>query len=378
MEDPKLSFETLAIKSIEPLEGDVSPVSTPLYFSTTYQRNQDGSYDSGFVYSRTSNPNRLVLENACAKLESGHKGFAFSSGMAAIEAVLKTLQAGDHIIIPDDAYFAVFKLIKEVFNRWGLNYTQVDMTDLGKLEKAISEKTKMIWLESPSNPMLKITDISAVTKLARENNVLVAVDNTWPTPVLQNPLKIGADVVVHSTTKYFGGHSDVLGGVVVINNNDKLVKQLENIQNLGGGVLSPFDSWLTARGLQTLFLRVKAQSESAYRLAMYLDENPNIEKVFYPGLPSHKGHEIAKKQMQNGFGAMLSVTIKGGEQEAIGVSNKLQLFTTATSLGGVESLIEHRKSVEGPESNTPDNLLRISVGLENIDDLISDWQKALT
>ncbi|QCK13857.1 trans-sulfuration enzyme family protein [Mangrovivirga cuniculi] len=377
MKDSKLSFETLALKSTEPFAGEVSPVSTPLYFSTTYHRNKDGSYDSGFVYSRTSNPNRLVLEKACAKLEGGHRGFAFASGMAGIEAVLKTLQTGEHIIIPDDAYFAVFKLIKEVFNRWGLSYTQVDMTELEQVENAINEKTKMIWLESPSNPMLKITDINAVTKIARDNNILVAVDNTWPTPVVQNPIKMGADIVVHSTTKYFGGHSDVLGGVVVINKNDKLEKHLEDIQNLGGGVLSPFDSWLTARGLQTLFLRVKAQSENAFKLAEFLNENSNIEKVFYPGLPSHKGHEVVKKQMHNGFGAMLSVTVKGGEQKAIEISNKLQLFTTATSLGGVESLIEHRKSVEGPESNTPDNLLRISVGLENIDDLIFDWQKAL-
>ncbi|NMM47205.1 trans-sulfuration enzyme family protein [Marinigracilibium pacificum] len=377
MSDNKYAFETRAIKSVEPSGEKVTPVASPIYLSTTYLRNEDGSYNSDFVYSRTSNPNRNKLEEACALLEGGKEGFAFSSGMAAIEAVFKCLKSGDHVIIPDDAYFAVFKLLKEVFSRWGLEFTQVDMSDLNQVRSALKKNTKMIWLESPSNPLLKISDISEIAKIAKGKGIWVAVDNTWPTPVLQNPLKLGADIVIHSTTKYFGGHSDVLGGVVIINEEKELSELLHNIQNLGGGVLSPFDSWLTARGIQTMHLRVTKQCDSAFELAKFLSGHRAIDKVFYPGLKEHSGHEIAKKQMPNGFGAMLSILVKGGSKEAIALSNELELFSTATSLGGVESLIEHRKSVEGPDSSTPENLLRISVGLENIDDLCNDFHRIL-
>jgi cystathionine gamma-synthase len=280
--------------------------------------------------------------------------------------------------MPDDVYYNVFSLISEVFGRWDLDFTRVDMTDLVAVANAIRSNTALIWVETPSNPQLKITDIEEIANLARSNQALLAVDNTWLSPVLQQPLRLGADLVVHSTTKYFGGHSDVMGGCVILKNNDEMSQKIARIQSLSGGVPSPFDCWLITRGIQTLHLRVMRQTKTAGKLAHFLAAHPRIEKVNYPGLESHPQHPVARRQMKNGFGAMLSIQVKGDEQIAMRVVNKLTLFTTATSLGAVESLVEHRKSVEGPESSTPDNLLRISVGLENADDLIADWDRALS
>jgi len=372
----KPKFETLAIKSTENQFNNSEPVSTPIYLSSTYKRNNDGTYNNDFVYSRNSNPNRSIIENSIAQLENGEFAFAFSSGMAAVSAVFQSLKSGDHVLIPDDIYFTIKKLLSEVFNRWNLTYDLVDMSNLNAIEKAIKKNTSLIWVESPSNPQLKISDIVAISKIANNNKALCAVDNTWATPVFQNPLDLGADMVIHSTTKYFGGHSDVLGGCIVL--NDKALAQtINSIQLLSGAVPAPFDCWLIARGIQTLHLRVSKQSENAFILAKHLEKHLKIEKVLYPGLESHPQHLLAKNQQNGGYGAMLSVLIKGNEKETIEISTKLKYFTLATSLGGVESLVEHRKSVEGENSPTPDNLLRISVGIEHIDDLIADWEQAL-
>jgi cystathionine gamma-synthase len=373
-----MKFETLAIKSIENNLTNTNAVSVPIYLSTTFIRNEDGSYNNGFSYTRSNNPNRQILENSLALLEGGEICYAFSSGMAAISAVFQTLSTGDHILLPDDVYYNVYMLTTEVFKRWGLEFSIVDMSNKNEVRSAIKENTKLIWVETPSNPQLKITDIQLISEIAKKKNILLAVDNTWSTPVLLKPLDLGADIVIHSTTKYFGGHSDVLGGCIVLKENNKTSEKLSHIQSLCGGVPSPFDCWLISRGIQTLHLRVSAQTKTAKKLAKFLESHAKIEKVNYPGLKSHPQFNIAKKQMKNGFGAMLSILVKGDAQTANKVANKLKIFTIATSLGGVESLVEHRKSVEGVNSSTPENLLRISIGLENVNDLIEDWDQALT
>ena len=373
---PKPKFETIAIKSIENHCKGAEPVSTPIYLSTTYKRHNDGSYVNDLIYSRNDNPNRKIVEQSIAQLEKGKYAFAFSSGMAAVSAVFQSLKTGDHIILPNDIYYAIKKLMLEVFKRWDLTYDLVEMTNIEAIKEAIKPNTSLIWIETPSNPQLKISEISAISKLATKNKIICVVDNTWATPVLQNPLELGADIAMHSSTKYFGGHSDVIGGCIILN-NEALAKKIKSIQLLSGAVPSPFDCWLIARGIQTLHLRVMKQTENAFKLAHFLDKNPKIEKVYYPGLKSHPQHLIAKQQ-QKGFGAMISVLINGNEDESFKISTKLKYFTAATSLGGVESLVEHRKSVEGENSTTPANLLRISVGIEHIDDLINDWKMALS
>lgn len=374
-QEPK--FETIAIKSTENKYSDSTPVSTPIYLSSTYIRNNDGSYTNDFVYSRTNNPNRAIVEESIALLENGKHAFAFSSGMAAVSAVFQSLKTGDHILLPDDIYFAIKKLMEEVFKRWNLSYDMVDMSNIETLKKAIKPNTALIWVESPSNPQLKLSDIAVIAEIAHQNKAICAVDNTWLTPVFQNPLALGADIVVHSTTKYFGGHSDVIGGCVVVN-DEIIAEKIKNIQILSGAVPAPFDCWLIARGIQTLKLRIKKQSKNALKLANYLENHPKVEKVLYSGLKSHPQHLLAKKQQKKGFGAMISILIRGNEQDTINISTKLKYFTIATSLGGVESLVEHRKSLEGKGSLTPENLLRISVGIEHIDDLIADWKNALS
>ena len=264
----KPKFETLAIKCTENTFSDVSPVSIPIYLSSTYKRNADGSYNNDFVYSRNDNPNRQVVEKSIATLENGTYAFAFSSGMAAVSAILQSLKTGDHVLLPDDIYFTIKKLFNEVLKPWGLSYRQIDMTDLQALENAIKPNTAMIWVETPSNPQLKISDVKAISEIAHKHSFLCAVDNTWLTPVFMNPLDLGADIVVHSTTKYFGGHSDVLGGALVLN-NDKIAEKIKNIQLLNGSVPAPFDCWLIARGIQTLHLRVSKQSKNALRKFLF-------------------------------------------------------------------------------------------------------------
>lgn len=373
----KLHFETLAIQSTQLPNEDTKAVSTPIFMSTTFERAADGSYPSGYVYSRMDNPNRQLLERSIALLEKGEVGIAFASGMAATTAVFQTLPPGSHLILPHDAYYTTNDLAKTVFGSQGIQISEVNMTQLQEVQDAIRPETALIWLETPSNPQLSISDIQAIAKMAHAAGALCAVDNTWPTPVMQLPLELGADVVMHSTTKYFGGHSDVLGGCLVLKEAGELSAQIRKIQAVTGGVPSPFECWLTTRGIKTLYLRVQAQTKTANALATYLAQHPKIEQVNYPGLPTHPQHEIAKRQMYGGFGAMLSVQVKGSAADAMALTGRLKLFTTATSLGGVESLIEHRKSIEGPASPTPDNLLRLSIGLENIEDLIADWEQAL-
>jgi len=372
----KPKFETLAIKSTENTLTDINPVSIPIYLSSTYKRNTDGTYNNDFVYSRNDNPNRQVVEKSIAKLENATYGYAFSSGMAAVSTILQSLKTGDHVLLPDDIYFTIKKLFNDVLIDWGLSYNQIDMSDLLAIKNAIKPNTALIWVETPSNPQLKLSDIKAISKIAHKNNALCVVDNTWLTPVFQNPLNFGADIVIHSTTKYFGGHSDVLGGAVVLNDKN-IATKIKAIQQLNGAVPAPFDCWLIGRGIQTLHLRVSKQSENALKLASFLEKHPKVTQVNYPGLKSHPQHNLALKQQKNGFGAMLSVLIEGTKEKAFKISTKLKYFTTATSLGGVESLVEHRQSVEGPDSLTPNNLLRISVGIEHIDDLIADWEQAL-
>lgn len=375
MTTPKL--ETLAVHTAAEPDPTTGAVTAPIHLSTTFEREADGSFPHGYIYTRTENPNRLALEEVLRTLENGAAAAAFSSGSAAAGAVFRALRPGDHAIIPDDMYHGLRKLLNQVFVPWGLELTPVDMTDLDALKAALKPNTKLVWVETPSNPMLKITDIVAVVDLAKGVGARVACDNTWTPPRLQPVFEMGADLVMHATTKYLAGHSDVLGGAVVAKEADDFWERVVFVQKMEGAVPSPFDCWLTLRGIRTLPYRMRGHCENAAQVAEFLDEHPKVEKVYYPGLPSHKGHDIAKKQM-SAYGGMLSFRVKGGEAEAMKVAANVQIFTRATSLGGVESLIEHRASIEGLESQTPKNLLRVSVGLEHPDDLVADLEQALS
>lgn len=371
-----MKLETLAIHSGRQVDSATGAVMPPIHLSTTFERQADGGYPAGFVYSRSDNPNRRTLEECLAGLEGGAAALAFSSGMAATTAVLQTLATGDHLILPDDAYFGTGKVTQEIFGPLGLDYSVVDMTDLAQVQAAIRPKTRLVWVETPSNPLLKITDIGAVSAIAHEAGAICVVDNTWPSPICQQPLAHGADVVMHSTTKYLGGHSDLTGGALIVRAEDELYGRLRTIQQWGGAVPSPFDCWLLRRSISTLPYRMRAHCENAAKVARFLADHPVIAAVHYPGLADHPGHAVAARQM-TGFGGMVSIQVQGGASEALAVANKVKLFTQATSLGGVESLVEHRASVEGPTSRTPQNLLRLSIGLEHADDLIADLDQAL-
>ncbi|GMA97416.1 PLP-dependent aspartate aminotransferase family protein [Pelosinus sp. IPA-1] len=372
-----MKIETKAIHlghEVDPLTG---AIAAPLHLSTTFEREADGSYPRGHIYTRLSNPNRDALEKCLAGLEGGEGAVAFASGLAAIMNVFQALSPNDHVIASQDLYHGTTHILQDILEPWGLQVSFVDVTDLDQLEGAIQENTKIIYFETPSNPLLKITDISRVAAIAHRIGALCVCDNTWPTPILQRPLELGADIVVHSTTKYFGGHSDVLGGAVISKVKDAFFDRIRMLQQIGGAVPAPFDCWLVLRGIQTLCCRMKNHSESAFAIAKFLDKHPNVEKVYYPGLANHPGHDIVLKQMSQ-FGGMLSFQIKGDKEEALAFTGRLRIIRRATSLGGVESLIEHRASIEGPQSKTPDNLLRFSVGLENVDDLLTDLDEALT
>ena len=372
--------ETIAAQAahwIDPATGAVAP---PIYLSTTFERDPDGDYSRGFVYSRADNPNRRSLEQLLALLEGGQAGgavaAAFSSGSATTASVFQALGPGDHVIAPDDCYHGTARLLREVFAPWGLQTTFVDMTNADAVRDAVGRNTRLIWVETPSNPLLKITDIAAVASIARSAGALCACDNTWASPMLQRPLALGADLVVHSTTKYLGGHEDVTGGAVVSASDSDFFQRVRLIQNLHGAVPSPFDCWLTLRGIRTLHVRMPAHCANAGRIARFLHDHPGVAAVHYPGLPDHPGHETAAGQMSD-FGGMLSFQVAGGRDAAMRVAANVSLFVRATSLGGTQSLIEHRASIEGPDSSTPDDLLRVSVGLENADDLIADLAQAL-
>ena len=351
-------------------------MTTPIHLSTTFEREPDGSYRAGPVYSRTSNPNRSLLEDALASLENGASALAFSSGSAATMAVFQALSPGDHVIAPDDAYYGTLRQLREIFAGWGLACDVADMTDLDAVQRLLRPTTKIVWVETPSNPLVRVVDIERLAELAHSVGARCVVDNTWATPVLQQPLALGADVVMHSTTKYLGGHSDLLGGALVTRVDDDFVERLRLTQKVGGTVPSPFDCWLLLRGIRTLPWRMRAHCANAMHVARFLDAHESIERVNFPGLASHPGHAIAQRQMSD-FGGMMSIQLRGGEHAALELTRRLQLFTRATSLGGTESLIEHRASVEGPTTMAPPNLLRVSIGLEHPDDLIEDLERAL-
>lgn len=382
-----MRIETLAVHAAR-LAEQARDVTPAIHLSTTFEKAEDGSLPGGHLYARTSNPNRQSLEEALAVLEQGAAALCFSSGSAATQAVFQSLSPGDHVIAPEDAYYGTAVLLKTLMSRWGLKFTLVNMQDLNAVERALTPQTKLIWTETPSNPLLNVTDLRAVIAIARKAGALVACDNTWATPLLQQPLNLGAHVVMHSVTKYLSGHSDVLMGALVFKTNcgetiggreaAPLLEKCRSIQREGGAVPSPFECWLTLRGLQTFPYRVRAHSENAQKIAEFLSRQPRskVEAVHYPGLPSHPGHKIAAGQM-SGFGGMLSIQVKGGRQEAFKVCAAVKLFTHATSLGGPHSLIEHRASVEGPATRSPENLLRLSIGLEHPDDLIEDLEQAL-
>jgi len=367
--------ETLAIHASNLVKSSTGDVTPPINLSTTFFRDPDGGYPGGHMYSRVSNPNRSALENTVAKLEYGEDAAAFSSGNTAGMSLFQSLKPGSHIIAPDDMYWGFKKQLLSIFGDV-LEFDFIDQTDLNLVKATIRPNTHLIWIETPSNPLLKVTDITEIAKIAKLAKITLACDSTFASPVLQNPILLGADIVMHSSTKYLGGHSDILGGILVTAKNDVLWATIKNVQQIGGAVPSPFDCYLLCRSIKTLSYRMKGHCENAKKLAAYLNDHPKIEAVYYPGLESHAQHLIAKKQMKD-FGGMLSFLVKGNGDTAKKVVNKVRLFAQATSLGGVESLIEHRASVEGPDTKTTQTLIRVSVGLEHIDDLIADMEQAL-
>ncbi|MER5784901.1 cystathionine gamma-synthase [Streptomyces mobaraensis] len=375
------SFETLAIhagQEADPLTGAVVP---PIYQVSTYKQDGVGGLRGGYEYSRSANPTRTALEENLAALEGGVRGLAFASGLAAEDCLLRTLLApGDHVVIPNDAYGGTFRLFAKVVGRWGVEWSVADTSDPAAVRAAITDRTKAVWVETPSNPLLGITDIAAVAQVAHEGGAKLVVDNTFASPYLQQPLALGADVVVHSTTKYMGGHSDVVGGAL-ITSDPALGDELAYHQNAMGAVAGPFDSWLTLRGIKTLAVRMDRHSANAERVAELLLSHPKVTRVYYPGLPEHPLHEVAAKQMR-AFGGMVSFRVEGGEEAAVEVCNRAKLFTLGESLGGVESLIEHpgrmtHASVAGSALEVPADLVRLSVGIESIDDLLADVKQAL-
>lgn len=370
--------ETQAIHATNLVDETAGAIATPIFLTTTFTRDADGNYPKGHMYSRNSNPNRDALEKGLAVLEGGAKAFAFASGLAAVSAVFQCLKSGDHVLMPSVGYYASMKLADEIMGPWGLQMSQVDMEDLDAIKAAIQPNTKLIWVETPANPLLGISDIQAICEIAHSRGIFVGVDNTIATPILQNPISFGADIVMHATTKYIGGHSDVLGGAIIVREENDWSERLKRVQILMGATQSPMDCYLLARGLKTLPLRMREHSTSALALAQRLENHSAIERVHYPGLASHPQHALAKRQMPHGFSGMISIQIKGDEANARKVVSKLTLFQQATSLGGVESLAEHRKSIEGPDSKTPGNLLRLSIGLEHVDDLWEDLNQALS
>jgi cystathionine gamma-synthase len=371
-----MRIETLAVHAgaqVDPATGAVAPA---IYPSTTFEREADGSFPHGHIYTRSSAPNRSALEASLTALEGGAACVAFASASSATAAVFQSLAPGDHVVAPTDAYFGTGKLLRDVFAGWGLESSFVDMTDLRAVEAAVRPTTRLLWAESPSNPLWKVADLAPLGAIAHAAGARFVVDNTTATPILQSPFKHGADLVLHATTKYLGGHTDVLGGALVVRERGAWLERLRLLQTSGGAVPSPFDCWLVLRGIRTLPYRVRAQSAHALEVATFLATHARVEAVHYPGLASHPGHDIARRQMAM-FGGMLSFQVRGGADAAMAVAAKVRLFTRATSFGGTESLLEHRASIEGPGTSTPVNLLRVSIGLEHPDDLIEDLAQAL-
>ena len=377
-----MDFATKAIHVGQPAEPVTGATVVPIFQTSTYTQEAPGVH-KGYDYSRTINPTRVALETCLASLENARHGLCFSSGMAATAAVMSLLSAGDHAVVTDDLYGGTFRLFDKVCARYGLAFTYVDASDASAVQRAISPSTKLVWLESPTNPLLKLADIADIAARAHRRKILVAVDNTFATPFLQNPLDLGADMVVHSTTKYIGGHSDVVGGFVAMN-DVTLFQAVKFYQNAAGGVPGPFDCFLTMRGVKTLAARMREHEHNARALVAYLDGHEDVEQLYYPGLPAHPQHELAKRQMR-GFGGMVSFVLRGGPQRAAAFASKTQIFSLAESLGGVESLICHPVSMthgsipkEMREARgVTDGLLRLSVGIESQNDIIADVEQAL-
>ena len=374
-------FETRAIRAGQPHDSRTGGVVTPIALSTTFAQDAVGQPKFGYEYARTGNPTRHAYETCLASLECAQHGFAFSSGMAAEDSLLRFLQPGDKIILGNDAYGGSFRLIDKIYGRNKISNEAIDLSDPNSIKEAWTSETKIVWLETPTNPLLNVVDIQKISNITHELGGLLIVDNTFATPYLQKPISLGADAVVHSATKYLGGHSDVVGGFVATN-DEKLVEHLSFIQNEVGAVPSPFDCYLVLRGIKTLAVRMDRHCENAKAIVSLLSEHPKVKQVFYPGLESNKGHEIAKNQMTN-FGGMVSFTVSGGLAMAEKVSASTKVFTLAESLGAVESLIEHpgimtHASVAGSALEVPEDLIRISVGIESIEDLVEDLEQALS
>ncbi len=375
-------FSTNAIHAGQAPDPTTGAVITPIHPSSTFAQDGVGGLRAGgYEYSRSANPTRTALQECLAALEGGRHAVAFGSGMGASDVLMRVLlRPGDHVVIPHDAYGGTFRLVDKIFTQWGVEYTPVNLGDVDALRAALRPTTKVVWCETPTNPLLGIADIAALASVAHEGGARLVVDNTFASPYLQNPLALGADVVLHSTTKYVGGHSDVVGGALVTS-DDELAEQILFTQNSVGSVPGPFDAWLTLRGVKTLAVRMERHSDNAERVADLLESHPAVSQVLYPGLPGHPGHEIAAKQMRR-FGGMISFLVAGGREAALKVCAATELFTLAESLGGVESLIEHpgamtHASVAGSALEVPDNLIRLSVGIEDVEDLLEDLRTAL-
>lgn len=357
----------------DPATGAVAP---PIHLATTFRHGPGGERIAGYEYQREGDPTNDRLREALVALEGGATALTFASGMAAMTTALESLPAGSRVLFPDDCYSGLRMLFNEFLPQRGLVIETVDMADLDAVRAACATPLAVLWIETPSNPLLKVCDIAALAEIGHAAGALVVADNTFATPLLQRPLALGADIVMHSTTKYFGGHSDVLGGALVFARDDAFAKQVAHRLHVTGGVLAPFSAWLILRGCRSLGARMAMHCANARKLAEFLATHPAVERVNWPGLPTHPDHAVAAKQMRD-FGAMLSVELRGGREAALAVAGRLRIFTNATSLGGCESLVEHRASVEGPNPRSPQNLLRISVGLEDGDDLVADFRQAL-
>jgi cystathionine gamma-synthase len=375
-------FETLAVHAGQEADPYTGAVVPPIYAVSTYKQDGVGGLRAGYEYSRSANPTRTALEEAIAAVEGGARGLAFASGLAAEDTLIRTVcEPGDHVLIPDDAYGGTYRLFSKVLSRWGLSFDPVTLGDLDAVRAAVRPETKAIWVETPTNPLLGIADIAALAQIAHESGAVLLVDNTFASPYLQQPLALGADVVVHSTTKYVGGHSDVVGGALVARSAE-VGERLAYHQNAIGGVAGPFDAWLTLRGLKTLGVRMDRHCDNAERVVDLLLSHRKVTEVLYPGLPGHPGHEIAAKQMRR-FGGMVSFRVAGGEEDAVAICGRTRLFTLGESLGGVESLIEHpgrmtHASAAGSPLEVPSDLVRLSVGIETVDDLLADLTEALS
>ncbi|WP_415856564.1 cystathionine gamma-synthase [Sinomonas sp. G460-2] len=381
MSETNHGFNTRAVHAGQEFEPRTGAVVPPLHFSSTYAQDGIGGLRSGYEYGRGGNPTRDALQEQLAALEGGRHAFSFGSGLAAEDALIRALcSPGERIVLGNDAYGGTYRLIDRVLGPWGIANQPIDMSALDGVRAAVAQGARLVWVETPSNPMMKVTDIAALAEIAHDGGALLVVDNTFASPYLQNPLALGADIVVHSTTKYIGGHSDVVGGAVVVN-DDELAEKIGFVQFAVGAVSGPMDAFLTTRGLKTLGVRMERHSDNAQKIAEWLVGRPGVESVLYPGLPEHPGHELAAKQMRR-FGGMISVQFAGGEAAARTVAESTQLFTLAESLGGIESLMNYpsemtHASVKGTELAVPVNLVRLSVGIEDADDLIADLDQAI-